>query len=87
MSPKTKKMLMIAAAAVGGYIVYTKVIKKPAAPAQIKSVSMTDAAKAAAIKLAQTQIAKLSGVQESLGVEEALGVTQSLGSLGGSCFR
>lgn len=81
MSPKTKKMLMIAAAAVGGYIVYTKVIKKPAAAAAAPQVSLTDAAKAAALKLAQSQLTKIGGITEALGIEE------SLGSLGGSCFR
>lgn len=30
MKPKHKKILMILGAAIGGYVIYTKVIKKPA---------------------------------------------------------
>lgn len=92
MSPKTKKILMIGGAAIAGYVVYTKFIKKPAAPvmtaptkAQLISAGTI---KTAAIQLATAQIAATkAGSATGLGVLEELGVEESLGSLGGSCFR
>jgi hypothetical protein len=75
MSPKTKKILMIAGAAVAGYVVYTRVIKKPAVAAPVApTLSAADRLKTAAISAATQKIASINGVEEELG------------SLGGSCF-
>lgn len=92
MSPKTKKLLMIAGAAVGGYIVYTKFVKKPAPVAALpvapKQMISAGTIKTAAIQLATQQIAAtMPGSATGLGVLESLGLTEELGSLGGSCFR
>ncbi len=97
MSPRTKKILMIAAAAVGGYIIYAKVIKKPSsskatligtkvATMNLQSIGTlkTAAYSAGVSKIMASTGTKATalGVEEALGIEEALGVTESLGSLG-----
>jgi hypothetical protein len=60
MSPRTKKILMLAVAAVGGYVAYTKMIKPGATAAP--SLPPVDFALAKA--LARKPVA---GVEESLG--------------------
>ena len=87
MSPRTKKILMIAGAALGGYIIYSKVIKKPTATAALpvnKATMSLGTIKTAAVSLAVNQIRASTGVgKTALGVLESLGVSESLGSLGG----
>lgn len=72
MSPTVKKVLMIAGAAVAGYVVYTKVIKKPAPTKLAAATSLRNAA----ITKATVQLSG-NDLLEELGLEEALG------SLGG----
>jgi hypothetical protein len=67
MTPKTKKLLMIGGAAIAGYVVYTQIKKRSAAPAPKRGIASAVA----------TQISKVGGA------EEDLGVSQDLGSLGG----
>lgn len=94
MSPRTKKILLIAGAALGGYIIYSKVIKKPSTPKVALQVAKMNLASIGTLKTAafSAAVSKISastgtkatalGVEEALGIEEALGVTESLGSLG-----
>jgi hypothetical protein len=77
MSPKMKKILMLLGAVVGGYVVYTKVIKKSATPSALNAAT---AAKLAAVRADATRnLTSVAGTD----VIEDLGLSEELGSLGG----
>jgi hypothetical protein len=82
MSPKTKKMLLIAGAAVAGYVVYTKVIKKPEKP-DAKTV-IGHGFEAAPGATLTTKRPWLSPKIKPLGgADDGLGDSEDLGTLGG----
>jgi len=84
MSPKMKKILMIGGAAVAGYLVYTKVIKKPeSAPASRSTEAST--ATAVAQLTAQGPAARFTrAITKRTG--SGIPMVAGLGSLGGG-FR